>query len=185
MTLTAFSLFNRQTADESLDGHLEYVEQAEFELLPGEDWPSEAPPVDDDEETSGSDSARPPAATKPNSQLSAGAIAGIAIGSAAVLIIAAGIIFLCGRRGGIDLGYRRSLALPWGASRSPVGHSGGPNPFPAGGSLEHKGVTPMVFAPAQDWRVGSPPLVSPGYSIMGQQAYGPTVASHWTGTSDG
>lgn len=40
--------------------------------------------------------------------LAPGAIAGIAIGGAAVVIIGIGLVYVCGRKGGIEKGYRRS-----------------------------------------------------------------------------
>nr|CDP23324.1 Putative protein of unknown function [Podospora anserina S mat+] len=42
--------------------------------------------------------------------LTPGAIAGIAIGAAAVVVLAAVLLYLCGRRGGFDKAYRKSFA---------------------------------------------------------------------------
>lgn len=92
---------------------LNYAQKAEFQLAPGDPWPSE-----------GAGSGALPTATSssasPNEQdkddddssgLSTGAIAGIAIGGSAVLLGAGALIYLCGRRGGFDKAYRKAFFL--------------------------------------------------------------------------
>lgn len=107
---------------QTLDIQMQYVLNATMQLNPGDGFPTEG--------TSSSSTATPtstPVATSPpsvttspdspsaqdndephHSQLSAGAIAGIAIGGAAVLAMVGALLFLCGRRGGLNLGYRKS-----------------------------------------------------------------------------
>jgi hypothetical protein len=138
----------------TLEEHLKRVEEAEFELTPEEDWPSEQEKPDDYNTTYDKNSTAP-AGTSQSDQsddkaktdggdhghnLSAGAIAGISIGSAAVLILAGGLIYLCGRRGGINNAHRKS-----GASFQPntmgsfnVGHMGTPM------MVEQKALTPKM-----------------------------------------
>lgn len=177
-----------------MEGHLAIVEQADFERIPGQDWPSEAPDEDEEDEDddsgsgSGSDSDSSPASGESSSggsghaHLSPGAIAGIAIGSAAVLILAAALIYLCGRRGGKDIAYRKSLQFPWtnnGGSQGPA------SPFGFGGA-EHKSVSHMSMgqAPGQEWNspLGSPG--TPGYAAVAQQqALAAPVGPHYTGTT--
>ncbi|KAK4147686.1 uncharacterized protein C8A04DRAFT_33825 [Dichotomopilus funicola] len=98
---------------QTLEKQLEFANEATYQLMPGEPFPSETPvptptpgagPPDDNHNSNGSGG---------GSGLSAGAIAGIAIGGAAVLILGAVVVYLCGRRGGFDKAYRRS-ALPGG-----------------------------------------------------------------------
>lgn len=163
------------------------MEQADFERVPGEDWPSENEGGDEDEDDQDSPSSSSPASGgsdsggSGNGSLSPGAIAGIAIGGAAVLIIAAALVYLCGRRGGKDFAYRKSLQLPWGNG----GSQGQASPFGFGGGVaEHKSVSHMSMGQGQEW---NSPLASPGtpgYAAMAQQqAMAGSVAPHYTGTT--
>ncbi|ETI25115.1 hypothetical protein G647_04487 [Cladophialophora carrionii CBS 160.54] len=82
-------------ASVSLDTQKQYAADSDFALLPGEPWPDENDPT--------SVSAPPATATPESSDshhstLSTGAIAGIAVGGAAVVIAVAALIFFCGRR---------------------------------------------------------------------------------------
>ncbi|KAH6853698.1 extracellular serine-rich protein [Chaetomium sp. MPI-CAGE-AT-0009] len=93
---------------QTLARQLEYANDATYQLMPGEPFPSETPvptPIP---------GGPPPGSGSGDSggsKLSGGAIAGIAIGGAAVLILGAALVYLCGRRGGFDKAYRKS-ALP-------------------------------------------------------------------------
>ncbi|KAI1375794.1 hypothetical protein F4677DRAFT_445954 [Hypoxylon crocopeplum] len=78
----------------TLDIQKEFVANSTFQLSPGEEFPDEASP------TPGNESQR--------TSLSGGAIAGIAIGGAAAVAIVIALVYLCGRKGGIEKGYRRS-----------------------------------------------------------------------------
>lgn len=106
---------------QTLARQLEYAGNATYQLMPGEPFPSETPvptPVP---------GGGPPGdgGNGGNSGggggLTGGAIAGIAIGGAAVLILGAALVYLCGRRGGFDKAYRKSA--PAGAAG--VGGAGG------------------------------------------------------------
>ncbi|KAL2199199.1 hypothetical protein P885DRAFT_75614 [Corynascus similis CBS 632.67] len=111
---------------QTLAKQLKYAEDATYQLMPGEPFPSETPvptptpgegpPKDDSDSDSGSGG---------GSRLSAGAIAGIAIGAAAVLILGAALLYLCGRRGGFDKAYRKSALGPTAAAAAVAGGSGG------------------------------------------------------------
>ncbi|KAK7757954.1 hypothetical protein SLS62_000332 [Diatrype stigma] len=81
-----------------------------FQLSPGEPFPAEGeipassnPPGSTP--TAGDDSS---GSSSGGSSLTPGAIAGIAIGGAAVVFIGVGLVYVCGRKGGIEKGYRRS-----------------------------------------------------------------------------
>ncbi|RYP52327.1 hypothetical protein DL769_010701 [Monosporascus sp. CRB-8-3] len=89
-----------------------------FQLSPGEPFPAEGGPPpggDYDDDAAGS-----PPPTNDSSEggggLAPGAIAGIAIGGAAVLIIVVTLVYVCGRKGGIEKGYRRSRVSPSSAA---------------------------------------------------------------------
>lgn len=107
------------SANETFEAQMEYAEKAQRQLAPGEPWPTESagdPPSetsDPNPDKSGSGSG------EGGSQLGAGAIAGIAIGSAAVLVLAAALIYICGRRGGFDKAYRKSVVPPGGGAGGP------------------------------------------------------------------
>ncbi|RYP44192.1 hypothetical protein DL768_009340 [Monosporascus sp. mg162] len=96
-----------------------------FQLSPGEPFPAEGGPPsggDYEDDTGGStdDTASSPPPTDGPSEggggLAPGAIAGIAIGGAAVLLIAVALVYVCGRKGGIEKGYRRSRVSPSAAA---------------------------------------------------------------------
>ncbi|KAL2165223.1 hypothetical protein VTH06DRAFT_519 [Thermothelomyces fergusii] len=122
-------------ATQTLAMQLEYAENATYQLMPGEPFPSETPvptptpgqgPPSWD---SGKDDGGSP--------LSAGAIAGIAIGGAAVLILGAALLYLCGRRGGFDKAYRKSMLAPAAAAAaaSRTGGGGGDGAGPGSPSM--------------------------------------------------
>ncbi|PKS07893.1 hypothetical protein jhhlp_006501 [Lomentospora prolificans] len=179
--------------NQTLAGHLEFVEQAEFELVPGQDWPSES---DGDEyggdSKAGGDSAGSSGGSNSNSNsnsndshhhgLSPGAIAGIAIGGAAVLLGAAGLIYYCGRNGGMERAYRKSMGS--GAAANLNGQNGvhgaaavpPSSPFTPG--MEQKSaLTPMSLATERWSGVNSPA------SQVGSPGYGGFVVPNVTGTT--
>ncbi len=93
---------------ETLDLQEQYAINATTQLAPGEPFPSETLSPTHTPLAGSTDSAAPGTDDHEHHGLSAGAIAGIAIGGAAVLILAGALVFLCGRRGGLDKAYRRS-----------------------------------------------------------------------------
>ena len=83
-----------------------------FQLSPGEPFPAEGPDDVPGDDENGDDS--PSEGGDDGSGgggLSKGAIAGIAIGGAAVVLIAIALVYFCGRKGGIEKGYRRSTRV--------------------------------------------------------------------------
>ncbi|KAF4983283.1 hypothetical protein FZEAL_1268 [Fusarium zealandicum] len=165
--------------NETLEDWLDKGKEVDYQLRPGEPWPKEggspsetANPEDDDKSNSED-------GEHGSSHLSTGAIAGIAIGSAAVLILAGGLIYLCGRRGGFDKAYRKSFrsshnppgvsetqfsspnptsAVPWAANKgpgltaAPYGQSPPMSPHHSLGYGTHPALASMV---AQDGTTGS------------------------------
>ncbi|KAL2258146.1 hypothetical protein VTK26DRAFT_8672 [Humicola hyalothermophila] len=142
---------------QTLDEQLKVAETVGYQLAPGDPFPSEGPAPDDKDDSEDSDSG--------SSGLSAGAIAGIAIGSAAVLIIAGTLIYLCGRRGGFDKAYRKSALLPFAkANGAGGGGAGGGN----GGTMP------------------SPDMVEANYANANPKSPGQTtVASSFAGHDNG
>ncbi|KAK4105823.1 hypothetical protein N658DRAFT_134873 [Parathielavia hyrcaniae] len=94
----------------SFSAQMAYAENVTYQLAPGEPFPSETP-IPTPTPSSGSNpypgSGDDGGDGGGGGGLSPGAIAGIAIGSAAVLILAAALIYLCGRRGGFERAYRK------------------------------------------------------------------------------
>ncbi|RYO76591.1 hypothetical protein DL766_005504 [Monosporascus sp. MC13-8B] len=125
-----------------------------FQLSPGEPIPAEGgpPPGGDSDD----DAASPPPPADNSSEggggLAPGAIAGIAVGGAAVLIIGVALVYVCGRKGGIEKGYRRSRVSPSAAVAAPPSmieahyhdeHSRSHSPyFGVGGGLPPKSPPP-------------------------------------------
>ncbi|KAI1251596.1 hypothetical protein MGN70_006164 [Eutypa lata] len=101
----------------NLDVQKEFITNGttKFQLSPGEAMPPEGEVPGgsdgDDSNDSGDGSTTPPSDDSSSSGgggLAPGAIAGIAVGGAAVVIFAIGLVYVCGRKGGIEKGYRRS-----------------------------------------------------------------------------
>ncbi|RYP00808.1 hypothetical protein DL764_006412 [Monosporascus ibericus] len=104
-----------------------------FQLSPGEPFPAEGeppsgedsyddpayspPPTDDSSEGSSESSSED--SSEGGGGLAPGAIAGIAIGGAAVIIFAVALVYVCGRKGGIEKGYRRSRVSPSATAAAP------------------------------------------------------------------
>ncbi|KAF5023643.1 hypothetical protein F66182_4312 [Fusarium sp. NRRL 66182] len=125
------------TKNETLDDWQERAKDVDFQLRPGDPWPTEEdfpsatadPGASDEESTddSGSDSDGGGGGKK---GLSTGAIAGIAVGGAAVLLLAGALLYLCGRRGGFDKAYRKGFRSSVGPPGPPVTETqyASPNP---------------------------------------------------------
>ncbi|KAK3394161.1 hypothetical protein B0H63DRAFT_38222 [Podospora didyma] len=98
--------------DQTLDTQLRFAKNATFQLSPGDPFPSEGSiPTLSPTGPGGSAATSQPAAgasVSDHPHLSAGAIAGIAVGAVVVLGLLAFLIFLCGRRGGFYEAYRKS-----------------------------------------------------------------------------
>jgi hypothetical protein len=94
-------------ATQTLEVQTAYTKNTTTQMVPGDPLPSEtAAGTAGATSTSGSSSGSGSHAQS-SPPLSAGAIAGIAIGGAVVLLIAATLLYLCGRRGGLDKAYNR------------------------------------------------------------------------------
>ncbi|KAK9773923.1 hypothetical protein AB5N19_05671 [Seiridium cardinale] len=93
----------------TLDAQKEALKDVQFQLSPGEPFPPEASLTAST--TSATSTATGSSSGSGGTSLSGGAIAGIAIGGAAVLIIAVALIWFCGRKGGIEKGYRKSTVV--------------------------------------------------------------------------
>ncbi|KAF4965224.1 hypothetical protein FSARC_6943 [Fusarium sarcochroum] len=128
--------------NETLDGWLKNAEGVDYQLRPGDPFPTEdADPTETASKGSKDDEDDESSSGGGGGGLSTGAIAGIAVGGAAVLLLAGALLYLCGRRGGFDKAYRKSfrssvpqpppvtesqvyspnptIADPWAAQKSP------------------------------------------------------------------
>lgn len=117
---------------QTYDIQLAYAKNASYQMTPGEAFPSEtassSSPSSSANSASGNSSG---SSSDGHHSLSTGAIAGIAIGGAAVLILAATLLYLCGRRGGLDKAYgRQSQATAFSGPMGPM-----PETKYAGGSV--------------------------------------------------
>lgn len=93
-------------ATETYDKQLSYAEAAEFQLAPGQPWPSETASSSSSSSSSPSKTATAAVSSTSHHSLAPGAIAGIAIGAAVVCLLAAALIYLFGRRGGMERAFR-------------------------------------------------------------------------------
>lgn len=105
---------------ETLDIQLEYTKNTTMQLSPGDPFPSETAASGSAGATSQPTSGSSSGGGHPGASLSSGAIAGIAIGGGAVVLLAAALIYLCGRRGGLDKAYTRQRGGHPSASPAPM-----------------------------------------------------------------
>ncbi|ROW11326.1 hypothetical protein VMCG_00887 [Cytospora schulzeri] len=91
---------------ETFDIQLDYTKNTTIQLTPGDPLPSETAAATSTGATS-SPTSGSSSGGHSGTKLSSGAIAGIAIGGAVVVLLVAALIYLCGRRGGIDKAYTR------------------------------------------------------------------------------
>ncbi|KAL1857049.1 hypothetical protein Daus18300_010497 [Diaporthe australafricana] len=109
---------------QTLDVQIEYTMNTTTQMVPGDPLPSEtAAGSPDATSTSGTSSSG--SHSHSSAPLSAGAIAGIAIGGAVVVLIAATLLYLCGRRGGLDKAYNRQSRHTMAPPVSEVKYTGG------------------------------------------------------------
>ncbi|KAF5005948.1 hypothetical protein FDECE_7646 [Fusarium decemcellulare] len=173
--------------NETLDEWLEKAKDVDYQLRPGDEFPTEegfpsatAKPNDDDDN---SDESTDDSGSGGGSShgLSSGAIAGIAIGAAAVLILAGGLIYLCGRRGGFDKAYRksfRSSQVP-----PPVAETQFSTPNPAGIDPWAANKGPGLMATSYGQSPPMSPHQSIGYGHPGHQsmvAQDGTIGSYYS-----
>ncbi|KAI0125612.1 hypothetical protein BJ170DRAFT_684872 [Xylariales sp. AK1849] len=150
-----------------------YQQNVTFQLSPGEPWPNEAPAPT----TSGSSGAAPTttasSASSGGSRLGAGAIAGIAVGAAAVLVMAIALVWFCGRKGGIEKGYRRSTVVNPSAPMIEANYPNNPKSPPPPSTLSN---SPFGMPQAEAFRSSSPAqwshTGSPPNSYMGHPSPG-------------
>lgn len=148
---------------QTLDNQIAFAKNATFQMTPGEAFPSETAAASGSTSTSAAPSSTASSNHSSSHHLSAGAIAGIAIGAAAVVIIAITLIYLCGRRGGMDKAYNRQSR---GNRDTLPGPMVGPMVGPMAGSM----AGPMVGA-----RYGGPK--SPGQETFSTTAYTATPSN--------
>lgn len=155
-------------ATQTLDVQLAFTKNSTSQVVPGDPLPSEtaagtagATPTSGTSSGSGSHSHSSP-------PLSAGAIAGISIGGAVVLLIAATLLYLCGRRGGLDKAYNRqsrnAMAPPVNEVKyTPAAKSPGQETF----ATTTYSVTPSNDPYQQHQGHGVPQGAAPRYSAHG------------------
>ncbi|KAM5353021.1 hypothetical protein ACJZ2D_017108 [Fusarium nematophilum] len=166
--------------NETLEDWLNKADGVDYQLTPGEPFPKEqgfktsttsATPESTTSETpdpTGGSSYQPDNRNGHGNGLGAGAIAGIAIGGVAVLILAIGAIYLCGRRGGFDKADRKAFsgkAVPtYPNVASPVVEAEAGSPHgTVPGFWVYRPMSPMASGSSQSPR-SSPPL-APAYNF--------------------
>ncbi|GKT41941.1 putative GPI-anchored cupredoxin [Colletotrichum spaethianum] len=99
-----------QNSTKTLDKQLEAALPLTTQILPGESFPveSDAPKPTSGSGSSASSDGNGAVINNYHHSLSGGQIAGIVVGSLAFLLLGGGLIYLCGRRGGLDRAYRRA-----------------------------------------------------------------------------
>ncbi|KAK1755367.1 hypothetical protein QBC47DRAFT_214851 [Echria macrotheca] len=154
------------TAEKNLTYQKALALNSTLQLVPGDPFPSEtlslaptpsatsAPKSGDPTPQTGNGTAPVTSSDGPGG-LGAGAIAGIAIGAAAVLILGGALIYMCGRRGGFETAYRKSI------------HHGG---VPPPGMVEHKFLDPK--SPGQATLSTFPNVERDPYRVSAQSGHG-------------
>ncbi|KAI0379666.1 hypothetical protein F5Y04DRAFT_259567 [Hypomontagnella monticulosa] len=154
----------------TLDIQKEFVANSTFQLSPGESFPDEASPPPTETPAAGGESGQ--------ASLSGGAIAGIAIGGVAVIAIIVALVYLCGRKGGIEKGYRRSRITDIPPPQIvEVGYNDGPKSPPMGSPYSATYTDPYRTPSPGAW---NSQMGSPHNSYMGQPSPGipPYSPSH-------
>ncbi|KAK6953155.1 hypothetical protein Daesc_005455 [Daldinia eschscholtzii] len=165
----------------TLDIQKAFVENSTFQLSPGEAFPDESSPSST--AGSGSNPTATPEDTDSSASgsggtsLSGGAIAGIAIGGVAVIAGIVALVYFCGRKGGIEKGYRRSKLMntappqiveanynDYGAKSPPMG-----SPYAVSYSDPYRSPSPGAVSS----QVGSPHNSYLGHPSPGFPPYGP------------
>ncbi|KAK4240021.1 hypothetical protein C8A03DRAFT_13636 [Achaetomium macrosporum] len=150
-------------ATQTYEAQLEYAKNATYQLAPGQPFPTETPVPRPTPAPKQTPSQEYPG--EPHHQgLSAGAIAGIAIGIAAVLILGAALIYLFGRRGGFEKASRKTFHRV----ESAAGATGGSS-SPA--MVEAQYASTGSADPTSPCHDNAAPLRSPYYA-GGQSPYG-------------
>ncbi|KAH8885062.1 hypothetical protein GQ53DRAFT_770268 [Thozetella sp. PMI_491] len=164
---------------ETLDIQMQFANNATLQLTPGDNWPQEGASstasVPSSTATSNPANTGASSSSGGGSSLSTGAIAGIAIGGAAVVILAATLLYLCGRRGGLDKAYRRSTAT---FPPPPMGETYGGNPKSPGQatfSTNHYSMPPPEHDPYRG-QTQSPP-----HGSYMQHTPPPPISPHHSG----
>lgn len=169
-----------------------FAANSSIQLVPGEPFPSEtlsptATPTGTLTPGSGQNNTpSPQPSSDSGSSLGAGAIAGIAIGAAAVLLIGAALIYWCGRRGGFETAYRKSMypSLPPPGGMAETRHLDPKSPSQQTTSTFPPMDRDPYRASAQGAFHGTPPPpMSPG--MTGYSSYQPTIPSSNYSTVDG
>lgn len=160
-------------ASTSLQHQRQLAEQSTFALVPGQDWPSEGAIPSGVATSSVSSTSTSPTAPAtvtatpaPSSKgLGAGAIAGIAIGGAAVLLAAGVAVWFCGRQS------RRNSAPTPAAPAHEVSHAYNPAMASMYGKPGHMSmVSGYSMPPGYDQHgMRSPSMPTPVDPMMGQQ----------------
>ncbi|KAK4230572.1 hypothetical protein QBC38DRAFT_452208 [Podospora fimiseda] len=167
-------------ATHTFEAQLAAAKVAGYQLEPGQPFPSESPkprPSETGSPSSGGNNNNDNNGdNKPGgSSLSPGAIAGIAIGGVVVLVLAAALLYLCGRRGGFDKAYRKS-ALPF--ANNPV--QGGPQmaegaAYPVSANPKSPGQSTLSAFPAHDPYHGGAPFFGTSLPPAGYHAVSPNM----------
>lgn len=144
------------SANETFDKQQEFAKKAPYQLAPGDPFPTETSKSTPTPSSSSSPGGAPGPASDNGGghHLSTGAIAGIAIGAAAVLVLGGGLIYMCGWR------YARGASRPRSTQTLPptsmvdAKFSPSPNsPDPGTGSMPRYSIPPGN----DPYRTQSPP----------------------------
>ncbi|KAH7153789.1 hypothetical protein DER46DRAFT_663480 [Fusarium sp. MPI-SDFR-AT-0072] len=159
--------------NETLEDWLKKADNVDYQLRPGEPFPKEqglntsttsAIPEPTTSGQTGSSSYHP----ANGNSLSGGAIAGIVIGGAVVLLLIIGVIYLCGRRGGFNEAYRKAFgnnAMPSNLNGTlPVVEAGAGSPnSTAPGYWVYKPMSPIASSSGQSH--GTSPPITPSHNF--------------------
>jgi hypothetical protein len=175
------------SANETFDMQMQYAMNATYQLSPGDPFPSETANPSSTHSAASTPGSNPDSGT----HLSTGAIVGIAIGGAAVLVLAGVVIYLCGRRGAMQAQWRKSgqsFPPPMGDTKfMPKSPGPGQEHFATNHYSMPPGQQPYPsHSPSQQF-VQSPPPVSPNmhpqYGAFPSPTHQPPHTSPHMGTS--
>ena len=195
------SINNFQNSTETLDTQIAYAENSTLAISPGQGFPVESlpttsaipsPPSTPASTPTGKATPTAPAAASSQPPLSAGAIVGIAMGGAAVLLFGSALIYFCGRQRTVKEIMQTQVARGPPSYQPGTGHMSFASSVGYPSKIPQIGINPMGARPysnlegmynqrsgteTQSYRSRSPPMDESRNSMIPQMNFSRSLGS--------